>query len=445
MSKPLIQLPAELGAGRLLVLLAAGLAAVVLLIGINGTPTRVPAASCNDGFVIWSHGQTGMMMIDKSGSNIQINGKVHSNNDIMVSGSTNSFKGDVEAALGITINGSSNNFKGAIELGGTFKDEGASNTYPTPVTVAGILDKVPPVSYDIADYAPGGASADAAAGASTAALTAPADLGDYHVRGGSPYVLSPADAALGGLFYITGDININNQGIGPLGITIATVGVIDISGSNTGFNAFTDDLLLLSSRVDKTSTAIIKIAGSVSGYVGNIHGISGRVEFSGQNITYKTLALGQRVTLNGSDLTFNFNTSLCPDTQTPTITVTNTPTIKGTPIFQSTATPNPTIDKPAPTGTQKIAGGDPRIYFREFGNGSTCTFQIRLKGVFTNAGNFDWVYEVIAKNGSPGCGLSHLLLSLCQPEAFGAYVDASPLDAIELVKNDPRQYQPIWS
>ena len=105
-----------------------------------------------------------------------------------------------------------------------------------------------------------------------------------------------------------------------------------------------------------------------------------------------------------------------------------------TPIFVGTGTPLPTLDKPTPP-SQKIAGGEPRTFFRVFG-ATTCDYQIRLKGVFNNGGNFDWVYEVQDLNGG-GCGLSHIVFSLCQPNAFNAYVDADVLDAIGLVKPDP--------
>jgi len=113
----------------------------------------------------------------------------------------------------------------------------------------------------------------------------------------------------------------------------------------------------------------------------------------------------------------------------------STPTLP--PIFISTATPLPTLDKPVPT-PQKIAGGEPRIFFRTFG-ATTCEFQIRLKGVFANGSNYDWIYEVQDLDGG-GCGLSHLIISLCQLDAFNAYVDADPLDAIGLVKPDPTTF-----
>ncbi len=107
-----------------------------------------------------------------------------------------------------------------------------------------------------------------------------------------------------------------------------------------------------------------------------------------------------------------------------------------TPIFEGTGTPLPTIDKADPA-SPKIAGGEPRMFFRTFGNGSTCAYQIRLKGVFKNGGNFDWVYEVQDLGGGGGCGLSHTVFSLCQPNAFDAYVDADPSDTIALAKPDP--------
>ena len=106
-----------------------------------------------------------------------------------------------------------------------------------------------------------------------------------------------------------------------------------------------------------------------------------------------------------------------------------------TPIFARTGTPLPTIDKADPP-SQKIAGGEPRKFFRVFENGSVCEYQIRLKGVFTNGANFDWIYEVQDLDGG-GCGLSHIVFSLCQPNAFNAYVDADEFDAIVLVKPDP--------
>ncbi|MCI0849796.1 MAG: hypothetical protein J4N26_02455, partial [Chloroflexi bacterium] len=118
------------------------------------------------------------------------------------------------------------------------------------------------------------------------------------------------------------------------------------------------------------------------------------------------------------------------------------------PTFEDTiSTPRPTIDKGTPTGTEIIPGGLPRIYFREFINESICGFQIRLKGVFENGGLFDWVYEIIDTDGG-GCGLSHVVFSLCQPNAYGAFVSGDSditgttegpiVPIISLVKPDPQ-------
>ncbi|MCH8900810.1 MAG: hypothetical protein IIC88_00750, partial [Chloroflexi bacterium] len=107
------------------------------------------------------------------------------------------------------------------------------------------------------------------------------------------------------------------------------------------------------------------------------------------------------------------------------------------PSVQLTATAVATLDKPAPTTTQKIAGGEARVFEGTFGS-QTCVFQIRLKGVFLNGANYDWIYEVMDVNGQ-GCGLSHMVFSLCQPNAIDAYVGGSSTETnvINLVEKDP--------
>ncbi|MCH7511896.1 MAG: hypothetical protein IIB19_05990, partial [Chloroflexi bacterium] len=107
------------------------------------------------------------------------------------------------------------------------------------------------------------------------------------------------------------------------------------------------------------------------------------------------------------------------------------------PSVQLTATAVATLAKPTPSTTQKIAGGEARVFEQTFGS-QTCVFQIRLKGVFENGANFDWIYEVMDVNGA-GCGLSHMVFSLCQPNAFEAYVGGSSTETnvIDLVVKDP--------
>jgi hypothetical protein len=280
------------------------------LAGSIGTATNTPDA-CPDAYAIWANGQTGSLVIDKSGSNNRVNGRVWSNNDINISGSSNVITGVPEYVT-------------------AFNDTGSSNVYPPPAQVS--VDKTPPVTFDIANYRPGGASADAAGGGSTAGMTAGQNLGNYHVRGGSPFVLGPADAALGGLFYVTGDVTVSDQNIGPLGITLVAEGTIDISGSNTGFADYIDEVVLLSGKTDKTSGFVIKIAGSDSGYVGVIQALGGKIELSGSTSGFKSRITGQRVTLNGSHLTITFNSTFCQATATPTATPSVTPSPTNTRI-----------------------------------------------------------------------------------------------------------------
>src|SRR3990172_3249141 len=157
-----------LGARRLALLLTAAVVAVALPLLFQGTPDAIRAAQCQDGFVIWSHGQTGSMTISQTGSENLIDGGVHSNNDIRISGSDNTITGTPEYVTGFT-------------------DTGGGNAYPAPVQV--VADKTPPVSFAIADYRPGGAAAVAAGT-------------DYHPVVGA-LTITATEAAQGGLWYAT--------------------------------------------------------------------------------------------------------------------------------------------------------------------------------------------------------------------------------------------------
>jgi hypothetical protein len=214
-----------------LAVLGAGAAFAALAIGLFLHASHpAPAAQCSDGFVIWSHGQAGTLVVDISGSTNTFNGKVHSNRDFLISGSTN-------------------NITGVPSYVTTFKDNGATNTYPAQQQVA--ADKVPPRSFNVADYQPGGARADVAAGADSSGVTPGNDLGNYHVRSGSPYVVTSTDLANGGLLYATGDVNVPVSSTTST-ITIVAEGVIDVSGSSHNYTHYIDGLLFFSAKTDKT-------------------------------------------------------------------------------------------------------------------------------------------------------------------------------------------------
>ena len=298
-------------------------------------PEDPQATACFEGFAFFAtrhepigddylHND-GVFELKLAGSDIEVRGRAHGNLDVQMSGSTTLFTDLISAHGTLEVNGSTNTFANAlgthVSLSGssntftgigyttTFGDVGSSNIYPAPITPVPSPPLLPPRTFDIADYAPGGSSM-VAAGA------------DYHTASGLK-VFTTTELNLGGLWYITGDAELPSAGsssAGGPGITIVTTGTITVNGSFQRLRSFTDDLLFFANKTDTSSSAVLETSGSgislveMNTYDGIIYAPNGLASLGGQNATYTTIVIADRLELSGSDLVFQFGAGLCiPD------------------------------------------------------------------------------------------------------------------------------------
>ncbi|MFV9504653.1 MAG: hypothetical protein AB4911_08810 [Oscillochloridaceae bacterium umkhey_bin13] len=256
---------------------------VMLTMGLLAAPRAVmaqsPAIVCTSGYALWANG-TGR------------------DETMMISGSDNEIEGLVRSNADLRLSGSNNRITGIAEYVTRFEDGGDNNRYDGPTRVSVSL---PPVSYQIADYRPGGIIATAAQA-----------IGRYRTITGDFEVSEPT--TLSGLYYVTGDVKLSASNIRGE-FTIVAEGTIDVSGSDLEARPFADGLLLLSNK-QGSGEPVIKLAGSDLELRGSVSGLGGMVELSGSDIEIKGMVLGEMLKLNGSDLELSFDAAFCPGSVT---------------------------------------------------------------------------------------------------------------------------------
>jgi hypothetical protein len=266
------------------------LAVALLIQGLATSPLGEPAPavaqesalSCSAGYALWADNLGGgAPALDWSGGGTHVTGKVHSNRDILLSGSDNVITGVVEYVT-------------------SFSDEGDGNQYPPPVQVSpGIM----PVSYNIADYQPGGAAAVAAE-----------QEGRYHYIDGD-FEVSDGNVQLDGLYFVTGQVKLSGSELYGE-VTIVAQREIEISGSQQNFTPYSGGLLLFSERSAQSGPAI-KISGSDSALPGIIYAPFAQIEVSGSTNSFAGGLYGRTLRLNGSSLTITFDPQYCPPEPPP--------------------------------------------------------------------------------------------------------------------------------
>jgi len=211
-------------------------------------------------YAIWANSTKGNA-IQWSGSSNEVNGGVHSNNDIKV-------------------RGSSNIIKGTTEYVSTFTDFGSNNTYiPPPIKVS---PEPFPIQYNVADYKPGGKEAIAA------------QTEDKYHYFDKNFRVSDSDVVLDGLYYVEGDAKLSGKNISGV-FTIVAEKKIDVSGSEHNCSAYCSNLLLLAGK------GKIKIAVSNSNFCGIIYTEKGKIELSGSGNTINGGLFADTVKLSGSE------------------------------------------------------------------------------------------------------------------------------------------------
>lgn len=240
---------------------------------------------------------------DGSGSNSEIFGAVHSNDDLYLSGSGYHFHGTSTSSEGYVSSGSGNQFPPGSPSGGP----------PIPNPLA---------SLTTAMYAPGGARVwgrvvhDLSSGGKV-------DLGRLQAAG----LYNAATRRLAtGVYY--GGNNEFDLGVGSIRgeVTIVTENSVKISGSQNDLTPYVDGLLIFSNKrpADPCKDWVIDIGGSGSFepaishdadgfsnpvlvmqtdhiFRGLIYAPRGQVMTSGSKGTFRGAIVGQGIKLNGSD------------------------------------------------------------------------------------------------------------------------------------------------
>ena len=224
---------------------------------------------------IWADSNTLTNTVYVSASNQVVAGRTHSNNAIRITASNNLFTGGTTYVSSISDVGSNNLFD------------------PLPMQVS---VKTMPLTFNIADYAPGGSEA----------LKAQADGNRYHYVSGD-YKVSTAGTVLDGLYYVTGKVTLQAGSISGT-YTMVSETEITASGANNNAEAYVDSNLLYFSN---SSINPITLSGGGGVFKGIIYAPLNEVSFSGaQNNLIIGGIIAKKVSLSSGSNTVNGNIRL---------------------------------------------------------------------------------------------------------------------------------------
>ena len=225
--------------------------------------------------------------VNNSGSGITITGGIHSNDDIALTGSDINVKGEVTAAGGINASGSKTTF-----------DPSANN----PTSGVDPITDIPLI-FDISDFAPGGSIASSIPAA------------DYHTFSGNTTF---KDEELEGLYYVTGDVKLNQTTVGLNGVTIVATGDIELVNNvkEQDFISYLSNHLLFFTTATATncgSSTGIKVSGTENVFDGLIYAPFADITLSGSSHTICGALIANTVSTSASDTVINFCDYLPPD------------------------------------------------------------------------------------------------------------------------------------
>ena len=214
-------------------------------------------------------------------------------NNLATTGSTMTING------GGLYSGGDMHLNNTIVINGTVHSVGTCSPGDQCVgTGAPVLNGQNPIvqpQWDFTDFRPGGAIANSLGSA-------------YHYINGNLNSLSAGD----GLYYVTGDVQIN--GAGPNRVTIVSQGTQKYNGT-VNLSAYYHNLLFFSNS-SNTSQGAIQISASDSVWEGLIYAPNGDVNFSAaSNLGVSGAIFAQSVSASGSQLTINYDPAVCPPTR----------------------------------------------------------------------------------------------------------------------------------
>ena len=235
--------------------------------------------------------------ISFSGAARTINGGVHSNHDMKIQGA------------GTVINGDATYLDGDPPVGNITYNPSVDN----PRELSSTLSY--PEIFSIDDYAPGGSKAQLAQSQLKYHYAGSANIDVTWLTLNLAYnpltkVIAP------GLYYTTGNIDLNGHGYSANGATFVTRnGDIHFNGNNFNFTPWDPDgLLLYSNKVQPSCSAgqaVIKLNGNTHSWTGVMFAPTGPIDFAGTNVvaSLNGRLVAQTVKLSGSSQTITKNTS----------------------------------------------------------------------------------------------------------------------------------------
>lgn len=227
------------------------------------------------------------------------------NNTILWSGSDGLVDGGLHSNRDVQIMGASNTITGPASYVTTFDDNGVIYIPPpddNPIRVDPLSD---PLDLELADYAPGGSAATAAAAA-----------GMYRYRDGhitmnwlksNGYYDQTTEVIEPGLYYATGNITINGNDLIAAGVTFVAEGNIDLIGPNHSFSSYIDGLLVFAANDPggdgvSCNTPVISQTHSGGVYDGYFYAPDGVVNISGANVVINGGVIAYAIDLTGDGL-----------------------------------------------------------------------------------------------------------------------------------------------
>lgn len=213
--------------------------------------------------------------------------------EVYIKGEEHVIVGNVHSNDDLKIGGKDHTITGGVTYVDTFSDNSQGSWYSAPQQVT---TQAGPVSYDVADYQPGGSMAVAAGG-------------DYHYTGGN---LSLTCSSPQGLYYATGHVTIDCEDMSGQ-VTIVAEGYIKVH-NNTGsivLSPYSDGLLFFSNR---SSGNDIDLNGEGYTLNGILYAPNGEVKVQAEAMTLNGSMVGKRVEFTGGseDTQITFDETYCP-------------------------------------------------------------------------------------------------------------------------------------
>ncbi len=260
-----------------------------LTVGAKATACASPGLGAD--YAVFAGSATCSDALSFAGANRTINGGVHSNNDAKITGA------------GTTVNGDATYLNGDAPAGNIVFNPSVNNPRRLDSPLAY------PEVFEIEDYAPGGAKAALAQSQFR-----------YHNAGSANINLTwltlrvaynPLTKTIApGLYYTSGDIDLNGHGYNAAGATFVTsAGEIHFNGNNFSFTPWDPDGLLLFSNKNQASCnsgqAVVKLNGNEHAWTGVMFAPRGPLDFAGTNIvaSLNGRLVAQTVKLSGSSQT----------------------------------------------------------------------------------------------------------------------------------------------